>query len=42
MALNITFNILPIKTPELETDLTSNLSIKDFWEEEYKKNSFKK
>ena len=34
MAFNVTFNIPPIKTHELEADLTSNFSIKDYREEE--------
>ena len=42
MALNDTFKILPIKKPELGADLTSNLLIKDYWEEECKKNPSKK
>ena len=42
MALNDTFNILPIKILELEADLTSNFSIKDYQEEAYKENFSKK
>ena len=42
MALNVTFNIIPIKIFELEADLRSNFAIKDYWEEEYKEHSSKK
>ena len=42
MALNDTFNILPIKILELEADLISNFSFKDYWEEECKKHTPKK
>ncbi len=42
MALNDTYNILPVKTPELRADLTSNSPIKDFWEKECEKHPSKK
>ena len=41
MTLKDTLNILPIKILELEADLTSNFSIKEYWEE-YKEHSSKK
>ena len=42
MALNDTFNILPIKTTKLGTDLKSNFLIKDYWEEKCKEYPSKK
>ena len=42
MALNDTFNILPIKIPELGDYSTSNFTIKDYWEEKCKKHPSKK
>ncbi len=42
MALNDTFNIYPKEPNKLRSDLTSNLSIKDYWSEECKKYPSKK